>query len=45
MYYKPVGYETKPYIGILIQENGFTVLDNEVLSKNKKGLMQLYKLL
>lgn len=26
-------------------ENGFTVLDNEVLSKNKKELMQLYKLL
>ena len=26
-------------------ENRFTVLDNEVLSKNKKELMQLYKLL
>lgn len=26
-------------------EKGFTVLDNEVLSKNKKELMQLYKLL
>jgi len=23
VYYKPVGYETKPYIGILIQENAF----------------------
>ena len=26
-------------------ENGFTVLDNDVLSKNKKELIQLYKLL
>ena len=26
-------------------ENGFAVLDNDVLSKNKKELIQLYKLL
>ena len=26
-------------------ENGFTILDNEILSKNKKELTQLYKIL